>query len=46
MRDPGYTIFDDRPEVYAEIIRAEIDEWRAILKRKAISTDQKMTLKQ
>lgn len=39
MRDLGYTIVGDAPEVFAEFIKADIEKWRKIVKQKGISAE-------
>lgn len=39
MRDLGYTIVGDQPEVFAEFIKADIEKWRKIVRQKGLSAE-------
>lgn len=39
MRDLGYTIVGDAPEVFGEFITADIETWRKIVKQERISAE-------
>ena len=39
IRDLGYTIVGDQPEVFAEFLKADIEKWRMVVKQKGLSAD-------
>lgn len=39
MRDLGYTVIGDQPDVFAEFIKADIDKWRTVVRQKGISAE-------
>lgn len=39
MRDLGYTIHGDQPEIFAEFIRADIEKWRKIVRQKGLTAE-------
>ena len=39
IRDLGYTVVGDQPEVFAEFLKADIEKWRMVVKQKGLSAD-------
>lgn len=39
MRDLGYTIVGDQPEVFAEFLKADVEKWRKVIRQKGLSAE-------